>query len=75
MLARIGITTTSALGAVSIAVIGLFNIGGTLTAGWLGKRYTKKYLLSGIYIGRTIAAAAVHPDADHAGHRCWSSRR
>ncbi len=58
MLAGMGITTTSALGAVSIAVIGLFNIAGTLYAGWLGKRYTKKYLLFGIYVGRTIAAAA-----------------
>lgn len=58
MLAGIGVTTTSALGAVSIAVIGLFNIAGTLYAGWLGKRYTKKYLLFGIYVGRTIAAAA-----------------
>ena len=57
MLAGLGITTTSALGAVSISVIGLFNIAGTLTAGWLGKRYSKKYLLAGIYTGRTIAAA------------------
>jgi len=57
MLAGIGVTTTSALGAVSIAVIGMFNIVGTLYAGWLGKRYTKKYLLFGIYVGRTIAAA------------------
>ncbi len=57
MLAGLGIKTTSALGAVSISVIGLFNIMGTLTAGWLGKRYTKKYLLAGVYTGRTIAAA------------------
>ena len=57
MIAGMGITTTSALGAVSIATIGLFNIVGTITAGWLGKRYTKKYLLAGIYTGRTIAAA------------------
>ena len=57
MLAGIGVTTTSALGAASIAVIGFFNIAGTLYAGWLGKRYTKKYLLFGIYVGRTIAAA------------------
>ncbi|MEQ9257533.1 MAG: MFS transporter [Roseovarius sp.] len=53
-----GITTTSALGAIAIAVIGLSNIAGTLTAGWLGKRYAKKYLLAAIYTGRTIAAAA-----------------
>lgn len=57
LLAGIGITTTSALGALSIAVIGIFNIAGTVTAGWLGKRYTKKYLLTGIYVGRTLAAA------------------
>lgn len=57
MIAGMGITTTSALGAVSIATIGLFNIAGTILAGWLGKRYTKKYLLAGIYTGRTIAAA------------------
>lgn len=57
-LASIGVTTTSALGAVAIAVIGLANIAGTLAAGWLGKYYTKKYLLAGIYTARTIAAAA-----------------
>lgn len=57
MLSMIGITTTSALGAVSIAVIGVFNIIGTITAGWLGNRYPKKYLLAGIYLGRTIIAA------------------
>jgi MFS family permease len=57
LLAGLGITTTSALGAVSIAIIGIFNIAGTLTAGYLGKRYTKKYLLFWIYVGRTVAAA------------------
>lgn len=56
MLHNIGITSTSALGAVAISLIGLANIVGTITAGWLGKRYTKKYLLAGIYVGRTIAA-------------------
>lgn len=58
MLAGMGITTTSTLGAVSIAVIGVANIAGTITAGWLGNRYSKKYLLATIYTGRTIAAAA-----------------
>ena len=57
MLAGMGITTTSALGAISISVIGLANIFGTITAGWLGKTYSKKYLLAGIYVGRTVAAA------------------
>ncbi|MBL9047118.1 MAG: MFS transporter [Tabrizicola sp.] len=57
ILAGIGINSTTSLGAVAISVIGLFNIMGTLTAGYLGKRYPKKYLLFGIYVGRTIAAA------------------
>ncbi len=52
-----GVTTTSALGAVAISLIGLANIAGTLLAGWAGKRYSKKYLLAGIYAGRTIVAA------------------
>ncbi|MFK7751659.1 MAG: MFS transporter [Sedimentitalea sp.] len=52
-----GITTTSALGAVSISLIGAANIAGTLAAGWVGKRYSKKYLLAGIYVGRTIIAS------------------
>ena len=57
-LAAIGITTTSALGAFSIALIGLANIAGTIAAGWAGKRWSKKYLLAGIYTGRTLIAAA-----------------
>ncbi|MEO0939439.1 MAG: MFS transporter [Pseudomonadota bacterium] len=57
MLDSIGISTTSALGAWSISLIGLANIAGTLLAGWAGKRYSKKYLLAGIYTGRTIVAA------------------
>lgn len=54
----LGVSSTSMLGAVSIALIGLFNIGGTLLAGWLGARYSRKYLLAGIYLLRTIVAAA-----------------
>ncbi|MEL7151665.1 MAG: MFS transporter, partial [Pseudomonadota bacterium] len=57
LLHSLGITTTSALGAIAIAVIGLFNIAGTLLAGWAGKYYSKKYLLAAIYTGRTVAAA------------------
>jgi MFS family permease len=52
-----GITTTSALGAIAISLIGLANIAGTLLAGWAGKHYSKKYLLAGIYTGRTVVAA------------------
>jgi MFS family permease len=57
VLHNVGITTTSVLGAVAISLIGLANIGGTLLAGWAGKHYSKKYLLAGIYTGRTIVAA------------------
>jgi predicted MFS family arabinose efflux permease len=39
---------------VSLALIGLFNIFGTLTAGWMGARFPKRYCLSAIYLGRSI---------------------
>lgn len=57
MLAGLGITTTSALGAIAISVIGLANIFGSVLAGWLGKRYTKKYLLAWVYVARTVVSA------------------
>lgn len=56
-LAALGITTTSALGAVAISLIGLANIGGSILSGWLGKKYTRKYLLAGIYTLRTVISA------------------
>lgn len=58
MLAALGIETQSALGAAAISLIGLANIVGTIYAGWAGKRWSKKYLLAGVYTARTIAAAA-----------------
>ena len=57
VLAKLGITSTAALGALAIGVIGVFNIIGTITAGALGNVYRKKYLLAGIYAGRTLIAA------------------
>lgn len=56
LLAGIGVTTTSALGAFAIALIGAANIVGTITAGYFGKRFKKKNLLAMIYTGRTIIA-------------------
>ena len=56
-MAGIGITSTAALGAIAISLIGLANIFGSITAGWLGKTYPKKYLLAAIYVGRTVASA------------------
>ena len=49
-------SSVEGLGALSMALIGFFNILGCVFAGALGKDYTKKYLLSLIYAGRTIAA-------------------
>jgi len=56
ILAGLGVTTTSGLGALAIALIGVANIVGTITAGWLGNRFPRKYLLTLIYVGRTLAA-------------------
>ncbi len=57
VLRSMGIASTSSLGAFSIAIIGTANLVGTITAGALGSRFSKKFLLSLIYLGRTIAAA------------------
>jgi MFS family permease len=56
VLHSMGITTASALGAIAISLIGAANIFGTLAAGWAGNRYSKKHLLAGVYLGRTIIA-------------------
>ncbi len=53
----LGIDTTAELGGLAISVIGAANIVGTLLAGWAGSRVGKKWLLSGIYAGRSVAAA------------------
>jgi predicted MFS family arabinose efflux permease len=58
VLAKLGVSTTSQLGAFAIALIGVANIGGTLLAGRLGQSFRKKYLLALVYTGRTVAAAA-----------------
>ena len=58
LLAGLGIETTSALGAIAISLIGLANIVGTIAAGWAGKRWSKKNLLAGIYLARTVVAGA-----------------
>ncbi len=57
LLAGMGVTNGAALGGVAMAVIGFFNIIGSILAGYLGRDWTKKYLLSSVYIGRTLIAA------------------
>ena len=43
--------------AVSLALIGLFNIGGSLAAGWLGQHYRMKYILAWMYASRALLIA------------------
>ena len=45
-------------GAWAIGTIGLFNIIGSVTAGWLGDRMPKRYLLAFIYFVRAAAILA-----------------
>nr|WP_315129578.1 MFS transporter [uncultured Polynucleobacter sp.] len=47
-----------AVATTALALIGLFNIFGTYSAGILGQRFPKRYLLSGIYISRSLAIMA-----------------
>ena len=51
-----GFSTTS--GTIFLALVGLFNIVGTYTAGWLGDKYPKPLLLMGLYGLRGIAIIA-----------------
>jgi len=49
---------TAEVGGWTIGVIGLFNIVGSLSAGWLSTRMPKRYLLSVIYFLRAAAVLA-----------------
>ena len=48
---------TPETGMMALALIGLFNIFGSYFWGWLGGHYTKKYLLSTLYLTRAVAIA------------------
>ncbi len=43
---------------IALALIGFFNIIGSLASGVIGQRYSKPYFLAFIYIGRSIAVTA-----------------
>jgi MFS family permease len=45
-------------GTTVLALVGLFNIFGTYIAGWLGGRWAKPRLLSGLYLLRTLVILA-----------------
>lgn len=46
------------VGMMALALIGLANIPGSFLAGWLGARYPKRLLLTGIYVVRAVVIAA-----------------
>lgn len=48
---------TAAVAANSLALIGLFNVVGSLGAGWLGQYFRMKYLLAWIYGSRAVIVA------------------
>jgi predicted MFS family arabinose efflux permease len=47
------------LGATALIVIGVFNVVGSLAAGYLGGRFPKRYLLSLLYMFRAVAIVAL----------------
>ncbi len=49
---------TPVTGMIALALIGLFNTFGSYTWGWLGSRYTKKYLLATLYFTRSMVVLA-----------------
>ncbi|MGH6979599.1 MAG: MFS transporter [Stellaceae bacterium] len=49
---------SATIGGWTIAAIGLFNIIGSLSSGWLGDRMPKRYLLSFIYLFRAAVILA-----------------
>lgn len=47
----------ASVSALSLALIGLFNVAGSLGAGWLGQRVRMKYLLAAMYASRALLVA------------------
>lgn len=48
---------SASVSAASLAIIGLFNVGGSLLAGALGSRYKMKYILAVMYGSRAVMIA------------------
>ena len=46
------------LGATALALIGLFNMGGSWACGWLGGRFRQQYVLGWLYLIRSVTIAA-----------------
>ena len=45
-------------GAIALSIVGFFNVIGSLASGYLGGKYSKKYLLSGLYFARAALFAS-----------------
>lgn len=45
------------VGSTALALVGLFNVMGSYLFGWLGGLYSKRFLLGGIYVLRSIVIA------------------
>ena len=45
------------IAVTALALVGLFNIVGTYTTGWLGSRMPRRYILSAIYFARAVVFA------------------
>jgi len=50
---------SATIGGWTLGAIGLFNIVGAMTSGWLGNRMPKRYILSGIYFARALTVVAL----------------
>ena len=46
------------VGSTALALVGLFNVMGSYLFGWLGGLYSKRFLLGGIYVLRSLFIAA-----------------
>ena len=57
------------VGGWTLGVIGLFNIVGAMTSGWLGGRMPKRYILVVIYFARALAVVFFITAAGEPGRR------
>ncbi|CAN1491253.1 AraJ Arabinose efflux permease [Rhabdaerophilaceae bacterium] len=47
------------VGGYTLALVGLFNVVGSLSAGWLGNRMPKRFILAVIYLSRSVVSVGL----------------
>jgi predicted MFS family arabinose efflux permease len=47
------------VGGWTLALVGMFNIVGSLSAGWLGNRMPKRWILAAIYVARSVVTVGL----------------